>query len=257
MKQILLFFTLLLFCTVVFATECQDDEKFVPIKDNQIGYSMYNEALKTEKMEGLNGTEWKLRNKTSYDQNVIGHALCLDTEEFSENSNKTGPHCFCKIKEIDNYKVLSDWTNVEHYQNHVFDENKTYSSEMAKRMQKKNIEDQNKRDCMYNCPNTCQSKLYKLIKTVRGFYVCDKALYKISNVRCTIDNKFVKAKNILVFEDIAEINMGDSSILFTKSTENTQDLTYVGEFEYEPVFLKVQNNTIYVGRKTYSMEECL
>lgn len=246
---------MLLFCPVVFATECQDDEKFNPIKEEQIGYSMYNESIKPDKIEDINGVEWKIINKSAQEQNIVGIALCLDTEDFSERTNKMGPYCFCKIKEIDNYKVLSDWVNVEYYKKYIFYENESYPSETMKKMQRKNTEEKNKQECMAGCPKNCQSNLYKLIKTLRGYYVCDKSLYKISNVKCVIENKFIKAVNIRVFEDVAEIDMGDDSIIFTKNPEDKQ--TYVGKFENEPVFLKVQNNAIYVGRKSYSMEECL
>ena len=116
------------FCSVVFAMECADDEKLVRINSSQIGYNMYNEAMyanKANKCETCG--EWKLRNKNNPDNlNIIGRALCLKSEEFNKDA-ETGPYCYCKIQEIDNYKVLSDWVNAELYQNHVFDEDKKYS----------------------------------------------------------------------------------------------------------------------------------
>lgn len=43
-------------------------------------------------------------------------------------------------------------------------------------------------------------------------------------------------------------------VVFTK---NDNDTVYTGEFGYKPVYLKIQNNSVYVGRTDYSMEECL
>lgn len=267
MKKILSFSYFCLFCPLAFAMECSDGEKLVKITGDQIGYSMYNETVYANKLgkcgdydfkcDSETGGKWKLRNKDKPDDfNITGQALCLDSTEFNTNA-KIGPYCYCKIQEIDNYKVLSDWINVEFYQNNIFDENKKYSSETEKTRQKNQINDKNNQECMNNCAHTCQSRLYKLIKTVHGYYVCAKALYKMTNVLCGIGDKIIKAKTIQVFDNIAEINMGDTSIIFTKDSLNSKETIYTGEFEYEPVYLKIQNNSVYVGHKLYSMEKCL
>lgn len=254
MKRIFCSIIFLLYCPVAFALDCSDDEKLIPITSDKIGYDMYNESLTPNDITDINGTEWRLRNKNSHDQNVIGQAICLNTEEFYNKDKIAGPYCHCQIKQIDNYKVLSDWVSIKHYQNHSFDDTDIDYSEPKTIMQAHIINDKNKYDCMRNCPRACQDNLHKIIKTLRGFYVCDKALFKTSNKICVIDKNLVTAEKILIFDTIAELNIGDTSIFFTKGTDTA---TYVGDFNFEPLLLKIQNNNIYLGRTTYAMEECL
>lgn len=245
------------FCSFAFAIECPDDEKLIRITGDKIGYNMYNNTAYANKASCKTCGEWKLTNKdTPKDLNIIGRAVCLDSDVFNEHS-ESGSFCHCKIQEIDNYKVLSDWNDMKHYQRHVFDEDKKYSSETAKRSQKKYIDDKNNQDCMDNCTQKCLQNLSKLMKTIHGYYVCDKALYKAANVLCTAGKRFIRAKTIQVFNDIAEIDMEDDYIVFTRDSSNTQDFIYMGKYEYEPVYLKIQNNSVYVGNKLYSMEECM
>lgn len=265
-KQILFLSVFVFLCPMVFAAECVDDDKLILIKENQIGYSMYNETVYTNQLKKCSsydltcdlytGGEWKLRNRNSHDLNVVGRAFCLDSYEFN-NGNKYGSHCYCKIQELDNYKVLSDWVYVKHYQNYIFDENQTYSSEADKKFKQNDVISKNIKDCENNCAQSCQSYLSNLIKAVRGYYVCDKALYKATDVICSIDKQLVKAKTIFVFDDTAEIKTKDDSIVFIRDKNDTKNLTYVGTYAGAMVYLKVVNNKIYVGDKTYSLEQCL
>ena len=253
--KILSFLFLSFICSNAFAMECSDDEKFIPISENQIGYSMYKESIYAEPIQGLKGGKWALKNIETKDVGVIGSALCLDSEEF--NNDTIGSYCYCRISEIDGYKVLSDWVNVRHFANNVFDSDKKYSSEFAEKMAKQQVDEKNIKDCKDKCTGFCQGNMSALIKKVRGYYVCDKALYKKTNVMCVVNNKFLKSKYIHVFDDIAEINLDDTSIILTRDKTNTQTLFYVGEFEYDPIYLKIENNKIFVGNKTFSMEECM
>ena len=56
---------------------------------------------------------------------------------------------------------------------------------------------------------------------------------------------------------ISEINLDDTSIILTRDKTNTQTLFYVAEFEYDPIYLKMENNKFFIGNKTFSMEECM
>lgn len=253
-------------CTGALASNCSNDEKFIKIDGNQIGYSMYNESLYANKLIACEnkldcglytGGEWALKNNKSDDFNIKGVSLCLDSDEYNKDKNKAGPYCHCRIQELDNYKVLSDWFVVNYFQDNTFDESKQYSSAQQQEYEKQKIAHENTKDCMNNCAEKCKSNLYRLIKTVYGYYDCGTALYKKTNVKCIINNKFINVKNLFVFDDVAEINMGDNSIGFARDKSNVDDLIYIGKFEYNTIYLKVKNNQIYVGRTEYSMEECM
>ena len=88
---------------------------------------------------------------------------------------------------------------------------------------------------------------------MRGYYVCGDALYKMKNVICTINKQLVKAKAILVFDDVAEIQTKNESIVFTRDENGT----YVGTYDYLPVYLKTKGDKIYVGTNNDPDEECL
>lgn len=265
LKIILPFFICLFACPLVFALDCPDDEKFIPIQDNQIGYSMYDYTMYANKLEKCKGTdcdlytggEWKVKNISSDNLNVVGKSLCLDSDDFNKKTSKTGSYCHCSIQELDNYPVLADWINVKVYERNVFDEDKKYFSEHEKKQERQRINDKNTQECMDNCSRDCQSNLSKLIKVVHGYYVCDKALYKTSEVICVIDSQIIKAKTISVFDDIAEIKTKNESIIFYRDKKDSKNLIYVGSYDYTDVYLKVDGNKIYVGTKSYSMEECL
>lgn len=265
-KKILVFLLLMVWGSNVFSIQCPDDEKLIKVDGNVLGYNMYNKVLYTNELQECSarincdlftGGEWALKSYESDNFSLVGQSLCLGTEAYSKTANTIGSNCFCKISELDNYKVLSDWVNVKLFQSNVFDEYKKYSSESAKKYAKESVDKSNIRDCMNSCSRVCKSYLSNLIRTVRGYYICDKALYKVTNVRCGIDNKIVRANTIFVFDDGAEINMDNDSIIFGRDKTNTQELTYVGEFEYDTVYLKVKDNKIYVGNKIYSLAECL
>lgn len=239
-----------------FAVDCVEDQKLVVIDGTKIGYNMYDKKNYADEIHGLSGGGWSLQNNDTSDLSVVGQALCLNTYDYDYKDNKIGSNCFCKIKELDKYNVLADWVNVKQFQKSIFNENATYPSEIAKKMAKDSAEDRNRQDCMKNCAKECQNNLSKLVKAVKGYYGCGKAIYKKTDVKCVIDRKIINAKHINVFDDVAEINMGENSIVFTKDA-STKSMVYEGSFEYEPVYLKIKNNNIYVGRETYSMEECL
>ena len=65
--KFLSFLFLSFICSNAFAMECSDDEKFMPISENQIGYSMYKESIYAEPIQGLKGGKWALKNtETKY-----------------------------------------------------------------------------------------------------------------------------------------------------------------------------------------------
>ena len=151
-------------------------------------------------------------------------------------------------------------TDIRNFNQYKFDENEYADKpghEYKAKQKKEKIEARNINDCMNNCALQCQSKLSSLVRGVRGYYVCDNATYKLTNVKCVIDKKFIKAKSVLVFDDIAEIQTSSDSIVFIRDTNDKKDFVYIGKYDNDTVYLKVKNKRIYVGRKSYSMEECL
>jgi hypothetical protein len=259
-------FALVLFALVVspgVALECEDgDEKFVKIDGNQIGYNMYDTNTYADKLKkcefrfecGLyTGGDWGKTNAKQHEFNVVGGSRCFDSDEYSVDKSTYGSYCFCNIKQLDNFKVLSSWVYIKQFQKYVFDETKFSDSEQKAKREKERVNSQNLEDCMNNCASACQSNMSKLIKKVQGFYTCGTALYKKTNVKCVADNKFINAKKISVFDDVAEIITEQSNIVFTKGDNDI----YVGEYDDDTIYLKVKNNKIYVGNNTYSMEECL
>ena len=266
LKQFFIFLTIVVFTSNAFAIDCQNkDEKLVRINGG-FNISIYNKhvyANKLHKCESsfncdlYDGGEWKTTNKDSDNFNIIGTSICSDSYEYKYDKNQTGPYCWCRIKEMDNYRILSEWTNVKLFQNHVFDEYKQYKSEYIKENERKKIIKLNIQNCMDECPKTCQSNIAKMYNNIRGYYICDTALIKKEDVFCTIDKKLIKAKRLSVFDDIAEIDTGETSIVFERDTTNPTNKVFITEYEHDKLYLKVINNGIYVGRKNYSMEECI
>ena len=160
------------------------------------------------------------------------------------------------MESVDNYRVSSEWKNVKEYKRYDFDETKYENKKDLAKQKEKEAKEKNIQDCLSDCSAACQSKHSSLIHKINGFYICEKSKHKLLNARCTVDNKFLSAKAILVFDDIAEIQLlGGGSIIFTP--ENTNSSDYVGEYEYLPIYLQIKKDGIYVGRKSYSMQECL
>ena len=158
------------------------------------------------------------------------------------------------IESIDNYRISSQWHSIKEFNSYKFDESKYANNEKLAKQKQEETKDKNIQDCFANCADSCLIKRSNLIHKINGFYICDDALYKLQNVRCTIDNKFINATSILVFNDMAEIQiLGGGSIIFTPDDNSD----YIGDYNNAPIYLKVKNKEIYVGRKKLFMKECL
>ena len=95
------------------------------------------------------------------------------------------------------------------------------------------------------------------INLVDDSYTGGRATYKLENARCVIDNKFVHAKSILIFDDMAEIQiLGGGSIVF-KREEDNKLFDYVGKYQGDTIYLRLKDKQIFVGRNKYSAKECL
>lgn len=266
-KQIITSLFVCLVLSPVFAVECENsDEKFVKINSGQIGYSMYDTKIYANAQHKCTNKfdcdlytdgDWASKNKDQANFYIQGTSACLDSDEYNQDTNTYGSYCFCNIKQLDGYKVLSDWVYVKHFQNNIFDEGKFTNSPQRATYEKQRIDTANLDDCMDKCSDVCQSSLSKLINSVNGFYTCGIPLYKKTNVNCVIGNKIVKAKQVLVFDESAEIVADKYNIVFAKDTSDKNNLFYIGKYGYTTVYLKIVNDKIYVGNQTYSMQECM
>ena len=269
MKKILVAFGLLLFASSVFAIDCGDmDEKLV-ILDNasKLDTNIYDEKGAHNKIEWVDykligdsytGGRWSSRNKQDSNLNVSGFAICIDNDEYVNITNiNRGPYCWCRVEKVDNYRVSGNWEKIKEFNRHKFDETK-YEGKKDKALQKKKeIEEKNIQDCMDNCATACQDRRANLIHKINGFYNCGRATYKIQDARCVIDNKFVHAKSILIFDDMAEIQMLDGGSIVFKREENNKLFDYVGKYQGDTIYLRLKNKQIFVGRNKYSAKECL
>ena len=269
MKKILLSVILSFWFFPTFAIDCGGrDEKLVKVDAAKLATNMYDKVISADKIEKYNyktadgvytSGRWKVQNEKDKNLNVIGVSICIDNDENLNFKNiKMGNYCWCNVESIDNYRISSQWHKRKEYKYHKFDETKydgkKESVKEAAKQREKEAKEKSIQDCFNDCASACQENRDSLIHKINGFYVCDDALYKLQNARCTIDNKFINAASILVFNDMAEIQiLGGGSIIFTP--ENNFD--YVGEYENEPIYLRVKNKEIYVGRTKLSMKECL
>lgn len=265
MEKFLLSVILSFFVLPVFAIDCQNrDEKLIKVDAPKLTTDMYNKTITADGINRRNyktadgaykSGRWKAQNEKDENLNVVGVSICSDNNESLDFKNiKVGNYCWCNIESIDNYRISSKWHNIKEHDSYKFDENKYKDNEKLAKQKQEETKDKNIQDCFSNCANSCLMKRSSLIHKIDGFYVCDDALYKLQNVRCTIDNKFINATSILVFNDMAEIQMlGGGSIIFTLDNNSN----YIGEYDNLPIYLKVKNNDIYVGRKELFVKECL
>ena len=265
MEKFLLSVILSFFVLPGFAIDCQDrDEKLVKVDAPKLATDMYNKTITADGIKrrdyktadgAYTSGRWKVQNEKDENLNVVGVSICSDNNESLDFKNiKVGNYCWCNIESIDNYRISSKWYHIEEYNNYKFDVSKYKDNENLAKQKQEDMKNNNIQDCLANCAKSCLTKRSSLIHKIDGFYVCDDALYKLHNVRCTVDNKFINATSILVFNDMAEIQiLGGGSIVFT--SENNSD--YIGEYDNLPIYLKVKNNEIYVGRKKLWLTECL
>ena len=225
MRKFLLFVFLPFFCLPGFAIDCQDvtDEKLVKVEADKLDTNMYNKKISANKIEkwdyksadgAYTSGRWTLQNDKDTNLNVIGVSICTDNDEFLNFKKiKIGPYCWCNVESVDNYRVSSEWKNVKEYNSHKFDETKYENKKDVAKQKEKEAKEKNIQDCLDDCSVMCQLKYSSLIHKINGFYTCEKSKHKLQNVRCTVDNKFINAKSILVFGDIAEIHQfgGDDS----------------------------------------------
>lgn len=269
-KKVFSFFMFVFFFCSAFALDCPNgDAKFIQWDFGQIKSDLYNKDLYANKLSKSNytflseitGGKWAVGNKDSTELKVVGSALCLDGYDLvSFNNIKYGTYCWCKIDSVDNHDVLSPWSNVKNYDNHKFDKSRYPNlQEYIVQQKEKEKKEQNIQECMDNCASKCRAKIGSLIHEPKGYYDCGKAMYKLENVKCSVDKQFIKINKISVFEDFAEITSFGFTIILTRDKTNANGLIYVGEYENQQLFLKVQGNRIYIGREPYSyaMEECL
>ena len=257
-------FAVLLFCCSFssgFAIDCGDmDEKFVKIEGMKLTTNIYNKEVSASKIDKYDykmlegdyvGGKWILQNEKDTNLNVSGVSMCIDDDLNVDFKNIVkGEYCWCKVNFVDNYRVSSQWQKVKKYDAYTLNESKPNIEQ-----QKIFVKEQNIQDCMNNCATSCQKNQSGLFRDIDGFYVCGSAIHKLSDARCVIDNKFINAKSILVFDDIAEIQIRDGgNIVFARENEN--DFYYVGKYNGINAFLRIKNNKIYVGMDRYLMKEC-
>ena len=269
MKNILLFAIISFFISPGVAIECGDmDEKLVQIDAQKLNTKMYDKKVFANKIEtwdyklisdSYKGGIWSLKNEKDDNLNVSGVAICIDNaESFDFKRINRGPYCWCGLRTVDNYDVSSDWHYAHEYKFNKLDESK-YANKPDKIWQaEKEVQEKNTQDCMNKCAESCQEQQNDMIHKINGFYKCDKSVYTVQNMRCVIDDKYINAKSILIFDDIAEIQkLGGGSIVFTRDDTNKNVFDYVGKYNDETLYLRLKNKQIYIGRKIYSMKECL
>lgn len=251
------------------AMDCADGkvEKLIKIDAARLDTNMYNKKVSADTIESwdyklvsdsYNGGRWSLKNEKDDNLNVSGVAICIDSDEnFDFKRINRGPYCWCGLRTIDNYDVSSDWRYAREYKSHKFDENKYAGKPDKARQAEREAKEKNIQDCLNKCSESCQGRHGSMIHKINGFYKCDSAVYKLQNARCVIDDKYINAKSILVFDDIAEIQkLGGGSIVFTRDDSNKNAFDYVGKYDGENLYLRLKNKQIYIGRKTYLMKEC-
>ena len=47
------------------------------------------------------------------------------------------------------------------------------------------------------------------------------------------------------------------SIIFKRDTDDKDNMMYTGTYDYFTVYLKVENDKIYVGNKLWDLQECM
>lgn len=268
MKKILLAVELIFVALPGFAIDCGDmDEKLVILDASKLDTNMYNKKGVHDKIEWVDykligdsysGGRWMLKNEKDDNLNMSGFAICTDNDsDFNLKNINRGSYCWCNVETVDNYRVSSNWEKVRKFNSHKFDESK-YEGKKDKAAQKeKEAREKNMQDCMYSCSTACQERGASMVHKINGFYSCGRAISKLENARCVIDNKFINVKSILVFDDMAEIQiLGDGSIVF-KREENNKLFDYVGKYQGDTIYLRLKDKQIFVGRNKYSAKECL
>ena len=251
-----------------FAVDCADgmDEKLIKIDAKKIDTTLYSKKIKHNEIErsaykntdSYTGGRWTSQNDKDINLNVTGVAICVDSDEkLNFKHINVGPYCWCAITGIDNFDVSSNWTYAREYGSHKFDVDK-YADKPDKAAQKeKEVKDKNIQNCLKGCSESCQVRQASMIHKINGFYKCDKSLYKSMDARCVLDNKFIHAKYISIFDDVAEVRLaGGGSIVFTRETDNKNNFDYVGTYDGDSVYLRWKKNSVYIGRKIYSLQEC-
>ena len=269
MRKFLLFVFLSFFVSSGFAIDCHDgmDEKLVKVEANKLDTNMYDKKISANKIEkwdykSANGSyatgRWMLQNEKNNNLNVVGVSICADNDEILNFKDiNIGPYCWCNVETVDNYRVSSDWKSVKEYKRYKFDETKYENKKDIAKQKEKEAKEKNIQDCLNKCSESCRERHGSMIHKINGFYKCDSAVYKLQNARCVIDDKYINAKSILVFDDIAEIQkLGGGSIVFTRDDSNKNAFDYVGKYDGENLYLRLKNKQIYIGRKTYLMKEC-
>ncbi len=190
-------------------------------------------------------------------------SLCLDSEEMKNFERQdTGTHCWCRITSFGDNPVSAKWHHVKHYNKNKFNEekyrNKKNITEAEIQQKKNETHKQNIKDCTDNCQTNCESRLSTQKQNITGYYICDNAQYKLSNAQCVIDTKIIDTEYVNVFDDFAEIlTKRMQHIVFSRDTNQSPEIRYISEFEEKPLYMKIQNNKIYLGREWFSMEDCI
>ena len=178
--------------------------------------------------------------------------LCLNSEETQNLEwQDNGTHCWCRINSFGDNPISAKWHHIKNYNKNKFNEDKYRNKKNitdAEIQQKKNeIYKQNIKDCTNNCQSTCESRLSTLKQDIIGYYICDKAQYKLSNAQCIIDTKIIDTEYVQIFDDFAEIlTKRMQHIIFSRDTNPTSEIRYISEFEGKPLYMKVQKNKIYL-----------
>lgn len=262
---------LCLSCFNVFAAECSGDEKLVFLNDTKIGSSFYDTkvyAHELKKGDNISGSlysdgDFFVKNYKSDNLYAKGISMCLDTVDSDEllQDLHYGSYCWCKITELDTYKVFGDWGYMTQYIDNSFDESRFENNTLKAEEEKKRVDKLNLENCMTNCPKYCQNNLSKLIKNIQGYYVCDTAVHKTNNKNCVFKKDILGVKEIKVFDDVAEIIISNQSVPLKKDETYENGLLYVGKYGYDKIYLKIESDargTKYlVGKDIYSLKECL
>ncbi len=260
MKKYCFFVVAGLVCFDVFANTCPLNEKrFVSLQNNKVKAPQYDKAnhlLIDDK------TEWKMTTKFSNDVVASGVSQCFDVDDVNELNNAAQGHfCWCKVLFMDGYDVNAEWKRVEKYTKHKYRPHKQDAQETIEHEQQI-AEQENIKDCWTGCAKRCLENLDTLATKIKSFGVCDKPLYKDSDIRCVINDSFVRIRNISVFDDVAQLEMDKNHnwILLNPQDSKSNEKNFIGMYNGNELHLKIVSDGDKVMYKTkvntYSFQNC-
>lgn len=269
MKKLLPLFMLIFAGYPAFCIECPDGDIRLVIDDTQ----EYNDTQNTEsfvnKLQQTYSPNYDLfqggdfgKKDSSGQIKTLGISKCLNTMIGGIETKFIGHYCWCNLKLLDGQDVSSKWFLAKNYDRKKFDEEKYRKkknvTETMVQQEKAMVNMENEKECIEKCAQRCYDSISKLKENINGYYICDKAKYKLAKSECVIDGHVIdNIEYINVFDDVAEISMKRGNIIFTRDFTNTKHIIYQGEYNNKPLYLQIKDKKIYVGRETFSMDKCI